>query len=217
MVRTLPILAAAVVLVSTGLVHGVWTDRWKKSGALERAVARLDRVPLVIGDWQGQPDELDRDQLEAAEIAGHLLRRYENKRTGDKVTVLVVCGRPGPISVHSPDICYRGAGYEVVERAKYASPEGAGSPAAEFFAGRFHKEQPGGVSNLRILWAWTADGDWKAPDGDPRLRFARAPALYKLYLIRDMRSPDEPLADDAAGRFAGRLLPELNRALFTES
>ena len=27
-------------------------------------------------------------------------------------TALILCGRPGPVSIHTPDVCYRGLGYE---------------------------------------------------------------------------------------------------------
>ena len=34
--RKLPLVAALAVLVFSGLVHGLWTDRWGRPAALER-------------------------------------------------------------------------------------------------------------------------------------------------------------------------------------
>src|SRR3954451_18636542 len=113
MPRTLPIATALALVIAAGIVHGRWTLRWSKSHAVEAAVARLEGVPTAVGDWNGQELALDPRQLTMAEIAGHVTRRYVNRRSGAAVTVLLVCGRPGPISVHTPDICYAGAGYEL--------------------------------------------------------------------------------------------------------
>jgi Protein of unknown function (DUF3485) len=111
MPRALPIATAPALVIAAGLVRGQWTRRWATSHAVEVALARLERVPVTLGNWRGRSLELDREQLTTAEIAGSIARRYENRRTGATVTVLLVCGRPGPISVHSPDICYPGAGF----------------------------------------------------------------------------------------------------------
>src|SRR4051812_21603164 len=47
MPRTWPFLAAAGMIVAAGVVHGLWTDRWGKSRALEDAAARVEseRMP----------------------------------------------------------------------------------------------------------------------------------------------------------------------------
>ena len=69
------------------------------------------------------------------------------------------------------------------------------------------KESSPTQEHLRIFWAWRAPGGgWAAP-GNPRLTFARSPALYKLYVIRQMASPDEELETDPALDLISRLLP----------
>src|SRR5205085_5635600 len=94
-----------------GVVHGVYADRWGRSAQLERALAALPRVPAALGDWAGEERPLDPAVLKAGGIEGSVSRRYHNPRTGETVAVLIVCGRGGPISVHTPDVCYEGAGY----------------------------------------------------------------------------------------------------------
>ena len=46
--------AAAAALVVVGLVHGYWTDRWTTSADTAAAAARLQDIPLNVGDWIGE-------------------------------------------------------------------------------------------------------------------------------------------------------------------
>jgi hypothetical protein len=210
MSRVYPTLAVFVVVVSSGVVHGLWVHRWTASAALERATARMADLPMTLGDWDGQPSELDARQLAVADVSGHLLRRYVNRRTGAVVTVLLLCGRPGPVSVHTPEVCYGGAGYELAgPRAKHPAPAEGG----EFWACRFQKFRSGVPEYLRILYAWNATGKWEASES-PRTSFARHPALYKLYVVREMPKENEPLEGDPSVEFLRVLLPALQKALF---
>jgi len=206
--RYLPLFAGAALLIACGLVHGLWTDRWVMSAALRDCTSRMTTLPMTVGDWDGSTTELDARQLAVADVAGHLSRRYVQRHTGREVDVLLLCGRGGPVSVHQPDVCYTGAGYQPNGAPeKWTEPDG---PAGMWMA-RFAK--PGSdPAPLRIFWAWSAAGDWKAAD-HPRLEFGRQPAMYKLYVVHRMTRPDEPL-DESAGRdFLRVLLPELRRSL----
>jgi hypothetical protein len=212
--QTVATLLAFALLVGSGLVHGRLTDRWGTSSALAEAIVRLDRVPRSIGDWKGQDAKIDRKQIERAQIRGYLARKYRNERDGREIMILLVCGRPGPISVHTPDVCYAGAGYEA------GSPPVPGSVATgghrtEFLTARFKKVDALVPETLDILWAWNARGDWQAPD-NPRIGFASYQALFKVYLIAGRSgaaavAPGEPTVDRD---FAELILTELNRTLF---
>ncbi|WP_237722551.1 exosortase-associated EpsI family protein [Singulisphaera acidiphila] len=205
---------ALALVISAGVVHGRWTHRWTVSHAIEDAAARLDRVPLTLGDWQGEPMELDRKQLALGEIAGYIARRYVNRLNQDTVTVLLVCGSPGPISVHTPDVCYVGAGFELSgEAGLFSVPRESSFPRAEFRNALLQKPSVHWPTYLRILWSWSAVGPWEVPD-NPRLAFASRQVLYKLYVIRQPTSADEPVEDDPSPRFLRILLPELERVLF---
>lgn len=212
MKRTFPLLAATVLMIVADVVHGTWTDRWGPSTERENAVKRLADVPLLIGDWDGQTREIDPSEFEVARIDGYLMRDYVNRRTGSHVSILLVCGRPGPVSVHTPDVCYRGAGYEsVAAPAEYAVP--LDSSEAHFWTAKFRKQESAVPVQLRVFWSWSADGQWAAPE-KPRWTFARSRALYKLYVIRQLLPTEEPLAHDPAVEFMRALIPELKKALF---
>jgi hypothetical protein len=210
MARVYRLLTVFAVVASAGAVHGLWTNRWTAPAALGRATARMADLPLTLGDWDGQAEALDGRQLAAAEVSGHLLRRYVNRRTGAVVSVLLLCGRPGPVSVHTPEVCYRGAGYDQVGgRSKHALAGRAG----ELWVSRFAKQHAAAPEALRVLYAWNATGKWEAP-ASPRAAFARHPALYKLYVIRPLARDDEPLEEDPALEFLRALVPALDKALF---
>jgi len=193
--------ALAVVLLS-GFAQGVWSGRWRLSHELEEAVARIGGIPAAFGDWEGRAVELDRAQLEQAEAKGHLS---------------LVCGRPGPISVHTPDVCYPGAGFvaagpPVGERLGLTSP----ARVAEFNSAKFIKRGAASSIALRVFWAWDGEGAWRAPN-NPRLNFARFKALYKLYVIHETTSSDRGRDAAICRGFLEHFVPELDKALFPTS
>jgi hypothetical protein len=201
---------ALPILVGFGIVEGVWTNRWQLSDATRVAAARLADVPARVGDWEGEDLELDAREVVKAELDGYLMRRYVHRTSGASVTVLLVCGRPGPVSVHTPDVCYGGAGY-VQEAAAGRLPLET-NPPAELWRADFRKT--GSLpEQLHIAWCWAAAGAWTAPD-NPRVTFARAPALYKLYVVRQVVGREEPGEKDPAADFLRQFLPEAQARLF---
>jgi hypothetical protein len=196
---SLPVLSAAAVLVLAGVVHGIRTDRWVLSRDLQDAVARLESVPAAVGDWEGKTLELDPRELDLSGSAGYALRRFVH------------------VSIHTPDVCYRGLGYEpAAAPVRWTAPARGADPSATFLSARFYKAEAAGTAPLRILWAWGADGAWQAPE-HPRLAFAHQPALYKMYVVRQLAREDEPLEKDPSVRFLEQFLPPLGRALFPAS
>ena len=212
LMRYASVVVAALVVLAAGLIHGLRTDRWGAPPDLGAAAARLEETPTTIGDWEGKSIDLDKRQLAVAEAVGHLSRRYVHRRTGDETTVVVLCGRPGPLSVHSPEVCYTGAGFELRgDRETLALPEREGRPAGDLYRGRFVK--PGVVPEvLDVFWAWKTTGAWSAAP-NPRLSFANSAVLYKLYIIRRLSRPDEKPPPEPLQEFLQAFLPELEKHL----
>jgi hypothetical protein len=215
MLRTIPLLGITATLTFlSGYVHGLWTDRWGDSPELQEAVARLERVPTKVGDWDGHEEQLDPRATRRAGFRGYVTRRYENRRTGATVHLLLACGRSGPLSVHTPEVCYRGSGYAQVGRLRKHAPTPAESSApAEFWTARFSKGAAAAPPQLAVLWAWSAGRGWLAPD-NPRLTFAGAPALYKLYVVNATSPAEGSGVDGTCQEFLRQLLPELDKAIF---
>ena len=61
MQRILVILSACAVLIASGVVHGVWTDRWSDQADLTASAKRLDLLPIQIGAWHGTDIEMEKD------------------------------------------------------------------------------------------------------------------------------------------------------------
>lgn len=209
----LPALAAIVIIVASGYVHGVWSFRWSAAREVHEAAEKLARVPMQIGDWSGTDTPLDDRQIRIARIDASVSRRYVNTKTGQVVSILLVCGRPGPISVHTPDVCYAGAGFEVMgDRAKVSVDYGVPKPA-EFWEIRVDKTAAGQNDSLAIDFGWSSGGAWTAPAVDARLRFAGYPVLYKMYVIRDRPRPEISRGSDPGVDFLKAMLPQLQQIL----
>src|SRR5439155_7886441 len=101
--KTLPLLTGLVLLSLAALVHGVWTGRWETGRALEDACARVREVPLALGDWKAEELPPDREAFARAGARGYWMRLYRNGQSGEALTVLLMCGRAGKMSVHTPD------------------------------------------------------------------------------------------------------------------
>jgi hypothetical protein len=210
MTRALATLTILAAVVTSGVVQGVWTNRWVSTAALDRATARMAELPLNVGEWEGQAGSLEDRQLQLADASGHLLRRYVNRRTGDVVSVLLLCGRPGPMAVHTPDVCFGGMGLQPVKApAKHAGPAGTG----DLWVTVFKKDVPSGAEYMRIFHGWNAAGTWEAAD-NPRSRYARQPALFKLYVTRQLPRADEPLEGAPELNFLQAWLPAAQQGLF---
>jgi hypothetical protein len=209
MVRAVGLTLGLVLVMGAGWAHGVWTQRWSKSADFEAAVARMAQLPEDLDGWKAEPAPEDHEALTEAGAEGWWTRRYTCTRTGDQVLVVLLCGRSGRMCVHRPEYCYSGAGFELsIPPERYTLP---GEDAA-FWTARFSKPQVGGPLHLRIFWSWFGGGAWHAPDS-PRWSLAHLPALYKLYVIREVSGAPAKAGDDPAAAFLGVLTPALTRTL----
>ena len=129
--------------------------------------------------------------------------------TGKAVTFCLGCGRPGPgLHPHAGRLLRRQRLRGREAAGAFALPTSDAGHAPEFWTARFVKERDAGKTHLRIFWAWHGADRWQVAD-NPRLAFAGEPLLYKLYVIRELSQPDEPLEGDACVEFMQELLARL--------
>ena len=193
--RSLPWVVALLILFGSGLIQGRLDGRWATSPDLAAAVSRLDRLPRELGTWTGTDGDPDLATLHRIGLAGGVLRRYHDSRTGNVVTALLVCGRPGPVSVHTPDVCYAGAGYAMSAPPTEAIPG--------FLAAKMVRSSAAGTDRLQVYWSWNGGSQWEAP-ANPRLTFGARPYLYKLYVVRTT-TDTEALGNGPGAEFAEML------------
>ena len=200
--------AIVILLGLFGFADGRFTDSAESDRELRQISDVLSDLPLRCDQWIAEPLEMNSDELQIAEASSAILRRYTNK-SGDACTVLLLCGRPGPISVHPPTACYKARGYRLINEPCLISPIEVTETAnvAEF-------RNPAGFSDDRvgILWTWIADESCSAPE-NPRLAFADERALLKLYVTWDRAGDPRKLDDSIPREFFTSFMTVLKRHL----
>lgn len=202
MKRWIAALTASALLVAAGLVHGLWTDRWHQPADVRAAAEAMDRLALDVGPWKGT--SLTPGSAGAG-VAGCIQRRYEPRAGGTGVSMALVCGRPGPVAIHTPEACYGASGFRVGPRQRIELP-GLGV----FWRTDATRKTATDELRLRIYFGWQASGGWTAPE-DARTTFAGERLLHKLYVVRELHGSDdktEPCED-----FLRVLLPELQKSV----
>ena len=207
MKRWFAALVGSTALVACGIVHGFWTDRWAPPAETARAAERLNAIPLELGEWDGETLEVKADEAGAG-VAGCIKRRYVNRKTGTTISLFLVCGRPGPVSIHTPEVCYGASGFLVNVRDRYESPAGDGMWKTD--ATRANATEQ---TRLRLYWGWSDGSSWMAAN-DARVQFARRPVLHKLYVVRELSGLNESSQTEPCEEFLSLLLPALRRSLF---
>jgi hypothetical protein len=213
-------LVTATVLL-TGWVHGLWSGRWQPNHELIEAVGRVDKVPLKVGDWNAETETSDDSEFYQAGAMSYWTRRYTHARTKESVLVILMCGRAGRMSVHTPEVCYQGAGFSLAgapEPWTIKWQEISSEATATFWTAQFRKD--GTTSTpLRLLWGWNSRGDWQALK-NPRWDTKGEPFLYKMYISLDGASEPrrnqeaQPADMRRAQEFLHEFLPRMQEALY---
>lgn len=206
MLQRLPIIAVVAVLIATGVVSGMWSNRWSGGAAL--SVENRMTLPVSIGDWDSRDDPVTAQVLKISQAASIDRRWYTNRVTGATVSVSLIYGDPGPVAVHTPDVCYAGSGLE--ETAPAVIREIEPSQPDRFLVRRFRKQGPSPMT-LSVHYAWNSGDHWEVHD-NPRIHFAGQRALYKLYVNCDTTMGVGPDGDLPALEFLRALLPVLNES-----
>jgi hypothetical protein len=208
MKRWFAALIGSAALVACGLVHGYWTDRWASPVETAQAAERMNAIPLELGEWDGEVIEVKPGEAGAG-VAGCLKRRYVHRKSGAVVSLFLVCGRPGPVSIHTPEACYGASGFLV--GAKNRHDCGSGETLWKTDAVRTNATDE---TRLRLYWGWSDGSAWTASE-EARVQFARRPVLHKLYVVRERSGADESNRSEPCEEFLSVLLPSLRRILFT--
>ncbi len=210
-----PFIVVAVILTVGTVLEGKLSDRWgqAKSERLAEFSKRLESVPLQVGDWQGVDQPVDQEQFKLSNCDNYVSRTYTN-RDGQSVNVYLVSGSARHVTIHTPDWCYVGAGYNMVyEPQQYNIEKVEGVPEVpEFLTTQFLKETPISTERIRIFWGFSDDGIWHGPRM-PKPTFAGKSAMYKIYMITEL-DEDDTIELNPTLEFARTFLPAVHPILF---
>jgi len=211
MKQSTPILGVVVVVVLTlvsGAIHGRMSNRWGPSPDMLAAAKRLESLPTQLGPWHvASEGEMSDYVVNMLECTGYLVRVYEHQETFERVTMTLLVGPSGPMSVHTPDICLPSRDFAPDggrERVAIAAGDGR---SFEVWRQAFRANDLQ-ASRQRVYYGWGPDGSWSAPN-DPRFEFAREPFLYKVQVSAALAPDSEAATEtpDAGERFLQAFAP----------
>lgn len=204
-ILVLLVLALGAASIAVGVVHGRLTNRWGTPPDMKEAARKLDSLPQEISGWECTEHDLDQRVADMLQCKGYVNRIYKNTKTGETISVVVLLGPAGPISVHTPEICYSSRDYKISsDRVKHPLDD-----KQDLWDLRLKSTQAG-AAPLRVLYGWTNDRDWHA-NADPRFAYGGRPLLYKIQLAGPL--PANEKAPDPCEVFLSAFLPVLREHL----
>ena len=116
------------LLVGGGYWQGRQTGRWQPLSKVQ--ACDFSAISRELDGWTSTDFTLNQKEAELGGIDGYLARHYEHLETGEEITVLILTGPGGPISVHPPEVCFAGHGYRKEAKIVQVSLPGSdGSPS----------------------------------------------------------------------------------------
>lgn len=103
-----------VLMIGVTAYCGILTGRWAPFTGLEEAREVLRELPLTIGDWEaGEERQLSKDDVTMLQIEnGYICRRYKNSVSQAEVNLVIMIGKTGLVTAHTPEFCFGGRNYE---------------------------------------------------------------------------------------------------------
>lgn len=210
------LLAAIGVTAVAGLVHGRLSGRWGRPPQSASLAQRLEQFPADIGNWRVRDSyDLEQGVRDALECVGCVNRRYVNQETGEVVALAVMLGPAGPISVHTPEVCYSSREYRTVQPPQRTKIPDAAGGEASYWATTFESTRLE-KSLLRVYHAWSTDGGWTAAE-HPRFEYAGQPFLFKLQLAAELPAGTDLTQQDPCGHFLRDFLPVFKQHVFGQA
>lgn len=194
----------ALVIVGAGLAYGHYSQRWGPPADIATAVERLDTLPRQLGNWTAVEDlSMGESAITMLQCAGYANRRYVNSDNNQVLHVAIIVGPPGPIAVHTPEICYSSRAYEIQKSREVAKIDWK-SQSHSFWEVEFGSRNAL-ADSLKVMYGWSDGKQWQAANS-PRFEFAALPYLYKLQLAAPIARGNRADDFDAGRDFLSELV-----------
>ena len=164
-----------------------WRD-WQFSALAAESAAcpfRLSELSTTMGTWQATPGEAQLDP-EVARFAGateHFVRNYIDQKSGDQATALTLYGPATDVHLHTPEICYPAAGYQIVKGPIDRSIAVPGVKEPVRYRWAVYMKRVGNIPRYEeVFYSFLHHGDW-LPDVTGRWKtFRYYPGLFKVQI-----------------------------------
>jgi hypothetical protein len=204
-------LAVLVATVSGATLHQQF-DVYGRSEALKTAGAKLSKgLPETVGSWRMAAEpELESEVVGMLRCSGYVNRVYLNEQTGDRISVAVLVGPAGTITVHTPEICYSSTHFKAEgPRERIEIKDRAGNQHS-LWSVRFRSTKVNG-GHLKVVYGWSEGGEWQATDR-PRFTHSGKTHLYKLQAAitdNERTTAEVDACEDFLSQFAAQLQANL--------
>lgn len=192
--------AALAMTLASGFIHGDYTGRWRRSADIEKRAEAIERFSQSVGDWQRvAASDVTEEVRRELQLSGARMLQYRHRYTAQTIHLAVLMGPPGPLSAHTPEICYSVEAYAQLGDAKVVTVTSADGSQHHVWKVSFAHESSS--EQLDVFYTWNASDGWQAPT-NPRMAFGSSPYLYKVQVaaprvasISSETSPDAFLAE----------------------
>ena len=212
------IVVVLVLTLVSGIIQGRMTNRWGVPETSAVAAKRLAEFleDTEFGDWKCESSRrMSEHVVDMLECAEHIDRTYVNQRTGDTVNVAILLGPSGPISVHTPEVCYSSRAYDIREERQRVSIQSKDGKEDTFWGLTFRSNSLD-ADILRVYYAWTPGRNWEAPK-EPRFSFSKYPYIYKIQLAGHLPLEADVDAEDPCRKFLQDFVPVAREYLVAPS
>jgi Protein of unknown function (DUF3485) len=174
-------IALIITTFTVGFLHGQISGRFGPTPDVKSAAEKLQELPHSFGSWKMVKEEqLAKEAAEVLHCYSSVQRVYVHEKSGVQVSFVILFGPVGPISVHTPEICYSSQEYSVAtQRVAMIVPATEGEND-QLWDLRLKANRVTGQP-LRVIYGWTSNGTWQASQR-PRFSFAGQHYLYKMQL-----------------------------------
>lgn len=208
-------LAIVALTLPAAYFNGMILQRWGDPQELAENVQLLDQIDREVGDWryvaEGEPiaDYL----VEELEIRGYVHRVYENRVTGQRVTMLILVGPAGPLVRHPPEVCYQMRANALLRSDRLTVDLGVRPAQLRLLAYQSASVVEG---DFLVAYGFGDDGRWDVPSS-PRLAYGGKSYLLKLHVLTDLASEPNSAHPQGLVDFLSVMLPHLNQTLMPQA
>ncbi len=219
MAKHIPLAIVFTIVLGSGTyLHGIYSDRWEpqNSELLNDFTQRIPQLPQNIGDWKGDDQKIPDKEFKLTKCTDYVSRRYVNEKTGQIISLYAVSGSARNCTIHSPDWCYPGAGFKMIDKVSQTVIDCGNGLNPQFLTAVFEKSGEAGASPQgaqRIFWTYSYDGVWKGPKW-AKGYFSNKTALYKIYIIAPVTGTDTSISASNGVDFAKTGFPTIQKVLF---